>query len=604
MVAPTKLLFFAVVVVVYDAIIGVASSEAATNSHDGSSSSGSKSLRGDGGGARSTGSRFLQILPEELRLFLRNNAEAEKKEQDADHDDETAMTLQTESPSGNLTDFASSTFIDEALDALSTAPVGSDERSINIYIKAEIGDPSTGSTITTTTSPTIVPTDAPSSDDTRVPSPTESPTISPTPEEGTLTNEPTMVSPTDAPTENPSYSPTTSSTDGPTDGSTTDPTATGADEDDDDDNDDGYAILKFYIPNQDGLEVTMRFETNVIATYDQPLAHEGTIVLDDGVLFTSNRLTDDDTEQQSVIVSFYNFTSKETIDLGLSDSIPMANGAEKLDNGLVAILSQGTMTEPSGIYTYNITDGTVAVLTTTWGYESDDRQYNSPNDIVEGPGGTLWFTDPIYGYCQGFRPKPYSGNWVGMYDPKTTYSRVVADNFVRPNGIAFSRNDEYAYITDSGKYSGFSGGFNGDDIDTSICQEEPNLQFPATIFRYRLLYDAENYDPPQPVMLTERTVFAVLSDPDGVPDGIQIDRFNNVWAGTGIGIEIFNSFGNPVGFLPVEGGVADFRLVQTNNDEITVWAMAETRLIQIIGTIQSVSLVNSNKYSEDNNSSD
>jgi sugar lactone lactonase YvrE len=37
---------------------------------------------------------------------------------------------------------------------------------------------------------------------------------------------------------------------------------------------------------------------------------------------------------------------------------------------------------------------------------------NSPNDVVIRRGGTIWFTDPSYGYRQGFRPEPQVGNYV------------------------------------------------------------------------------------------------------------------------------------------------------------------------------------------------
>jgi len=33
--------------------------------------------------------------------------------------------------------------------------------------------------------------------------------------------------------------------------------------------------------------------------------------------------------------------------------------------------------------------------------------FNSPNDVaVHGPSGAIFFTDPDYGYAQGFRPAP------------------------------------------------------------------------------------------------------------------------------------------------------------------------------------------------------
>ena len=42
---------------------------------------------------------------------------------------------------------------------------------------------------------------------------------------------------------------------------------------------------------------------------------------------------------------------------------------------------------------------------------------NSPNDVVVKRDGTIWFTDPSYGYLQGFRPEPAHGDFVYRYDP-------------------------------------------------------------------------------------------------------------------------------------------------------------------------------------------
>ena len=44
---------------------------------------------------------------------------------------------------------------------------------------------------------------------------------------------------------------------------------------------------------------------------------------------------------------------------------------------------------------------------------------NSPNDVVVARDGTIWFTDPSYGYLQGFRPSPQRRRLVYRYDPAT-----------------------------------------------------------------------------------------------------------------------------------------------------------------------------------------
>jgi gluconolactonase len=307
-----------------------------------------------------------------------------------------------------------------------------------------------------------------------------------------------------------------------------------------------------------------------LAIYEDELAHEGPVILDDGILFTSNRLYEIDPTTESgqfVQISFYNFTSKKTIDLGLSDIIPMANGAVLLDDGNVAILSQGTKTKKGGIAIFNpksigSVDDDVEYLTTSWG--ASESSFNSPNDIIQASDGSIWYTDPQYGYEQGFRPSPESGNWVWRYDYKTNKNRLMADQFIRPNGLAFSSNEDYIYITDSGH-------FLGDGTS--------NPTLPSTIYRYRVLWDDEDINSSEP-LLTERTVFAVASP---VPDGIKIDAAGNVWTGTTIGLEVFSQTGKPVGIIEIAGGVANFAIQEQQNGEkqITIYAMNEYKLIQI-----------------------
>jgi gluconolactonase len=78
-----------------------------------------------------------------------------------------------------------------------------------------------------------------------------------------------------------------------------------------------------------------------------------------------------------------------------------------------------------------------------------DRQFNSLNDIVVHSDGSIWFTDPIYGYEQGIRPQPMLPNQVYRFNPTDGGIRAVADGFGRPNGICFSPDEKIVYITDT-----------------------------------------------------------------------------------------------------------------------------------------------------------
>ena len=292
-------------------------------------------------------------------------------------------------------------------------------------------------------------------------------------------------------------------------------------------------------------------QVRVVASYGQALAHEGPIYLPDhqALFFTSNRLLRADGSQY-VVVSLFDVNSGKTTDLGLSDLIPMANGAFRLKNGSIVVAMQGNLQKPAGLASFDLNSRKVTVLTNGFaGY-----QFNSPNDVVQAKDLSIWFTDPHYGYEQGFRPKPTTGNWVWRLDALGRSQRLLIDGFAKPNGIAFSRDQRYVYVTDSGFIAG-----NG----------ERHSLFPRTIYRYRVL------DTPEGPFVAERTIFSVVTS--GIPDGIKVDAQDRVWTATGAGLEVFSKYGTPLAVIPVEGGVSNFALT----DDGGAYLMGETKLYRL-----------------------
>jgi gluconolactonase len=76
--------------------------------------------------------------------------------------------------------------------------------------------------------------------------------------------------------------------------------------------------------------------------------------------------------------------------------------------------------------------------------------FNSPNDVVVKSDRTIWFTDPSYGWLQGFRPRPLLRDAVRRYDPRTGAVTMVAKSLDKPNGLCFSPDESVLYVTDSG----------------------------------------------------------------------------------------------------------------------------------------------------------
>ena len=75
---------------------------------------------------------------------------------------------------------------------------------------------------------------------------------------------------------------------------------------------------------------------------------------------------------------------------------------------------------------------------------------NSPNDVVVRRDGTIWFTDPSYGFLQGFRPAPALPDRVYRVDPASGQIAVAASRFDKPNGLALSLDQQVLYVSDNG----------------------------------------------------------------------------------------------------------------------------------------------------------
>jgi gluconolactonase len=96
-------------------------------------------------------------------------------------------------------------------------------------------------------------------------------------------------------------------------------------------------------------------------------------------------------------------------------------------------------------------DGTVVTLADKF----NGKRLNSPNDVVVKSDGSIWFTDPSYGidsdYEGNLSEHEQPGSFVYRIDPKSGEVRVVADDFVQPNGLAFSPDESILYIADTGR---------------------------------------------------------------------------------------------------------------------------------------------------------
>jgi len=84
------------------------------------------------------------------------------------------------------------------------------------------------------------------------------------------------------------------------------------------------------------------------------------------------------------------------------------------------------------------------VVTLASRYEG--KRLNSPNDIVIKSDGSIYFTDPPYGISGGEQELPFNGVFRISPDGELT---LLATDFDRPNGLAFSPDEEKLYIADT-----------------------------------------------------------------------------------------------------------------------------------------------------------
>jgi gluconolactonase len=95
-------------------------------------------------------------------------------------------------------------------------------------------------------------------------------------------------------------------------------------------------------------------------------------------------------------------------------------------------------------------DGSITIIADKY----NGKKLNSPNDAVVASDGSIWFTDPAYGiggFYEGVKAEPEQEKHnVYRVDPKSGDVKVVVDDFVEPNGIAFSPDEKKLYVLDTG----------------------------------------------------------------------------------------------------------------------------------------------------------
>ena len=166
-------------------------------------------------------------------------------------------------------------------------------------------------------------------------------------------------------------------------------------------------------------------------------------------------------------------------------------------------------------------DGAITVLADRY----EGKRLNSPNDVVVKSDGSVWFSDPDYGIIADYEgsvaPREQDGCHVYRIDPASGAVTRVASDFHHPNGLAFSRDEKFLYIADSGATE--------------------DAAAPRHIRRVAVNADGKT--------LGASTVFATCTA--GVFDGFRIDAAGRIWTSCAEGVHCYRGDGTLIGKLRI-----------------------------------------------------
>jgi gluconolactonase len=173
----------------------------------------------------------------------------------------------------------------------------------------------------------------------------------------------------------------------------------------------------------------------------------------------------------------------------------------------------------------------------------DGKKLNSPNDVIIGPDGAIYFTDPTLDLVAGEKQEiPFQG--VYRLDAKGNVKLLTKD-LTQPNGLAFAPDGRHFYVDDS---------------------EKRNIRV---------------YDVASDGTLTNGRIFG--EEPggkgDGVPDGIKVDKNGNLYVTGPKGIWVWDAQGNHLGTIVIPEQPAN--LTWGDKDYRTLYITATTSVYRL-----------------------
>ncbi|MDN5926642.1 MAG: SMP-30/gluconolactonase/LRE family protein [Hyphomicrobiales bacterium] len=171
-------------------------------------------------------------------------------------------------------------------------------------------------------------------------------------------------------------------------------------------------------------------------------------------------------------------------------------------------------------------DGTVTTVADRY----NGKRLNSPNDVIVKSDGSTWFSDPTYGIDSDYEghksDSEQDGSHVYRVDPKSGEVAKMTDDFVKPNGLAFSLDEKLLYIVDTGRTHVENG--------------------PAHIRCFKVGDNGK---------LSGGEVFAECTN--GLFDGFRLDTEGRIWTSAADGVHCYHPDGTLIGKIHVPEVVAN-----------------------------------------------
>jgi gluconolactonase len=173
-------------------------------------------------------------------------------------------------------------------------------------------------------------------------------------------------------------------------------------------------------------------------------------------------------------------------------------------------------------------DGSITVLADRF----DGKPLNSPNDVIVKSDGSIWFSDPTFGidgFYEGEKAEPQLKPGVYRVDAQNGEVSLMIDDFVGPNGLAFSPDESILYVGDSG------------------ANHEVGSFVPGRPHHVRA------FDVLDGKRLANSRLFATITP--GFPDGIKVDADGRVYVSCFSGVQVFAPDGEQVDEIQLPAAV-------------------------------------------------